>query len=61
MGGRVPQITRLGRLVNSLQPYEFLVKASDFALVQDKLSDESYFTVAGKMNWDPVWGPCQEE
>jgi len=61
VGGRVPQITRLGRLVNSLQPYEFLVKASDFALVQDKLSDESYFTVAGKMNWDPVWGPCQEE
>jgi hypothetical protein len=24
-------------------------------------ADESYFTVAGKMNWDPVWGPCLEE
>ncbi|WP_346434844.1 hypothetical protein [uncultured Methanoculleus sp.] len=60
-GGRVPRVTRPGRLVDGLQPYEILLKSSDFALVQDRLSDESHFTAAGKINWDPIWGPCQEE
>ncbi|MBP2132704.1 hypothetical protein J2128_000625 [Methanomicrobium sp. W14] len=60
-GGRLPRVTGLGNIVDKIEPYQILLRSSESALEQDKISDDSDFTVAGVINWDPVWGPCHEE